>query len=152
MHPAFPKCTLFFRNAPDSRENAPCFLGNAPWKTKNAPAYFSRVHFSIKIWVLSQKKSSNSLWIRAFWFILNLFLSEKWFAPSRCFAFPAYFPAYRSEKRKKPPFFGAALLMPCVQYSLKSVRLCVLTHEKSVFCLPTKGAFFNVVRSCRKGR
>ena len=25
------------------------------------------------------------------------------------------------------------------------------SHEKSVFCLPTKGAFFNDIRSCRNG-
>ena len=50
MHPAFPKCTLLFRNAPDSRENA-------PWKIKNATELFSWVHFSIKIWVLSHKRT-----------------------------------------------------------------------------------------------
>ena len=43
MHPAFPKCTLFFRNAPDSRENAPRFSGMHPTLRKMHPA-FSEMH------------------------------------------------------------------------------------------------------------
>ena len=43
MHPAFPKCTLLFRNAPDSRENAPRFSGMHPTLRKMHPA-FSEMH------------------------------------------------------------------------------------------------------------
>ena len=48
MHRILPKCTLFFRNAPDSRENAPDFFGNAPCAPKFAPCFFGNAPWKTK--------------------------------------------------------------------------------------------------------
>ena len=96
MHLILPKCTLFFRNAPDSRKNAPCFQKCTRLSKKCTPLFqkctlknqkctraFSLGAFFYQNRCTKPLKSLKSIGFEAFFVYIKNFLRQN--GPNRIF-------------------------------------------------------------------